>query len=112
MNGVIKCFVKNISTLTEGIPKQIVWVSGSYNSESFPYLFLQDSIWGPAAAVNPQLSRQNPMAHQAFSDDSKASKKKKKSKMQKLDSSILGFTVHAGADRINVGEIDLSADAS
>lgn len=33
-------------------------------------------------------------------------KKKKKNRMQKVDSSILGFTVHASIDRINVGEIE------
>ncbi|XP_064459271.1 GRB10-interacting GYF protein 2-like [Ornithodoros turicata] len=34
------------------------------------------------------------------------SKKKKKNKMQKMDSSLLGFTVQADPSRVNVGEID------
>lgn len=36
----------------------------------------------------------------------KAAKKNKKKKMQKLDPSILGFSVHAAPDRVNIGEID------
>jgi len=31
---------------------------------------------------------------------------KKKKRMQKIDSSILGFTVHADPERLNMGEID------
>lgn len=39
-------------------------------------------------------------------DDGDKSKGKKKKKMQKIDSSILGFNVCADSDRKNVGEID------
>lgn len=39
-------------------------------------------------------------------DSGDKNKGKKKKKMQKVDSSILGFNVCAGSDRTNVGEID------
>ena len=93
-------------------------------------------MWGPAPAVNPNLTRSSSggsnkvssassykvssassasnaasykvssasnAASYAASEDAK--KNKKKRKMQKLDSSILGFTVHAAPDRVNAGEI-------
>ena len=73
-------------------------------------------MWGPAPAVNPNLTRSSSgnkvssatsasssASSYAASEDAK--KNKKKRKMQKLDSSILGFTVHAAPDRVNAGEI-------
>ncbi|XP_041377891.1 GRB10-interacting GYF protein 2-like isoform X2 [Gigantopelta aegis] len=59
----------------------------------------EDSIWGPAPAVNPKETRS------ALTDVEKAKGKKKK-RMQKIDQSILGFTVHASQNRVNAGEID------
>ncbi|XP_052212053.1 GRB10-interacting GYF protein 2-like [Dreissena polymorpha] len=65
-----------------------------------------DSIWGPAVAITPRELRQLPQPHTSTDDMQKGKpNKKKKSKMMKLDSSILGFTVHAAPDRM-VGEID------
>lgn len=69
------------------------------------FTVLQDSIWGPAPAITPRELRQpNPAL---FNDDGQKGKanKKKKSRMMRIDASILGFTVHAAPDRI-VGEID------
>ena len=96
---------------------------------------MQESMWGPAPAVNPlqgrglsavtasttsvgtfthpaqQLQANNNNTTMAGtapgyeSEDSK-NKKKRKNKMQKLDASILGFTVQAAPDRVNIGEID------
>ena len=72
---------------------------------------LQESMWGPAPAVNPNITRSSSGTNKVSSasarytagEDTKKNKKKKK--MQKLDSSILGFTVHAAPDRVNAGEI-------
>lgn len=62
----------------------------------------QDSIWGPAPARDFRQSGGN----QHSESDSQKAKGKKKKKMQKIDSSILGFTCAADPDRINVGEIE------
>ena len=60
---------------------------------------------GPAPAVNPNLNRTSGQNSGEF--EKLASAKNKKKKMQKLDSSILGFTVHANPDRVNAGEIEM-----
>uniref|UniRef100_K1QGD0 PERQ amino acid-rich with GYF domain-containing protein 2 n=1 Tax=Magallana gigas TaxID=29159 RepID=K1QGD0_MAGGI len=62
----------------------------------------EDSIWGPAPARDFRQSGGN----QHSESDSQKAKGKKKKKMQKIDSSILGFTCAADPDRINVGEIE------
>jgi len=68
----------------------------------------QDSIWGPAPAVNPKESRGGGSSNNNDFDPANArnKNKKKKGKMQKIDQSILGFTVHAETARVNAGEID------
>jgi len=72
---------------------------------------LQESMWGPAPAVNPNITRSSSGTNKVSSASARYSagedtkKNKKKKKMQKLDSSILGFTVHAAPDRVNAGEI-------
>lgn len=62
-------------------------------------------MWGPAPAITPAT---NPKSGTQTSCEaaSGASGKKKKKRMQKLDSSVLGFTVHADPNRVNAGEID------
>ena len=66
---------------------------------------------GPTPAVNPNMTRggggggQQGAAPSAALDAAAKGGKKKKKRMQKLDNSVLGFTVHAAPDRINVGEI-------
>ena len=79
-------------------------------------LWLQENMWGPAPAVNPNIMSNQPSArHQAGSnkhDDTTGSAaaagggKKKSKKMQKVDASILGFTCTAAAGRVNIGEIE------
>lgn len=68
-------------------------------------LLIQDSVWDMMSSLDNNMS-----GGQTGDDDFKSVKGKKKNmkkKMQKLDSSILGFTVHAAPDRI-VGEIESS----
>jgi PERQ amino acid-rich with GYF domain-containing protein len=64
-------------------------------------------MWGPAPAVNPNLNRSGGQISGDFEKMTGVAGKKSKKKMQKLDNSILGFTVHAAPDRVNVGEIDM-----
>ena len=83
---------------------------------------VQDGLWGPAPALNPLLARQQaaarqqqqqqktnqqsnkPANHSASKTGGGAGKKKKR--MQKVDSSVLGFTVIADPERTNAGELD------
>lgn len=71
------------------------------------YSFQDNTLWGPAPAVNPVVNKSN---SQPSNDDgnsnAKGKSKRRKNKMQKLDSSMLGFTVQSNPDRLNVGEID------
>ncbi|XP_060073725.1 GRB10-interacting GYF protein 2-like isoform X2 [Ylistrum balloti] len=63
----------------------------------------EDSIWGPAPARD---FRQSQPSNQVNEFETQKAKGKKKKKMTKIDSSILGFTVHADPARKNIGEID------
>ncbi|ELT97400.1 hypothetical protein CAPTEDRAFT_177566 [Capitella teleta] len=78
----------------------------------------EESMWGPAPAVNPNkgiksstlnnngMSSNHNMKEKEVESEEARNKRRKK-KMQKLDaSSILGFTVQADPDRVNIGEID------
>lgn len=65
--------------------------------------FLQSSMPSLAEAFAQPTYKQP----QQFSEqESHKNKGKKKKKMTKVDSSVLGFTVHAAPDRINIGEIE------
>lgn len=67
-----------------------------------------NTLWGPAPAITPSVNK-NIMSSSNDNDgtsNSKSKIKKKKGKMQKLDSSMLGFTVQSNPDRLNVGEMD------
>lgn len=81
----------------------------------FLLVLVQESIWGPAPALNPRETRgsaQTAAADHGFTEVGGKSKgaKKKKNKMQKLDcSTLLGFTVEKDPNRKNAGEIE-SAD--
>ncbi|XP_076472424.1 uncharacterized protein LOC143301883 isoform X4 [Babylonia areolata] len=72
----------------------------------------EESIWGPAPAVNPREIRGNTVqtsnADHGFTEVGGKSKgAKKKKKMQKLDgSALLGFTVAKDPNRKNAGEIE------
>lgn len=76
-------------------------------------------MWGPAPALNPKgSSRQHSSKQQQHQSSDGATgnastnnggsngSKKRGKKMQKVDSSILGFTCTAAATRVNIGEID------
>ncbi|RWS07876.1 PERQ amino acid-rich with GYF domain-containing protein 2-like isoform X5, partial [Dinothrombium tinctorium] len=71
----------------------------------------EELMWGPAPAITPSANKSVnvPSSGSAGGDSEftgfvKAGKKKKRGK--KVDNSILGFTVQADPDRVNVGEIE------
>ncbi|RWS29624.1 PERQ amino acid-rich with GYF domain-containing protein-like protein [Leptotrombidium deliense] len=72
----------------------------------------EELMWGPAPAITPSVNKSASVssgANVATGDTeatifTKSGKKKKKGK--KVDNSILGFTVQADPDRVNVGEIE------
>jgi PERQ amino acid-rich with GYF domain-containing protein len=84
----------------------------------------EDSLWGPAPALNPQLSRQQQSVSSGATTKQQqkgGSEKvrevtmhgsaapgagKKKKRMQKVDNSVLGFTVIADPERTNYGDLD------
>jgi len=69
-------------------------------------------LWGPAPAITPTINKSthnNPSNNIIGGDgDSSGSLKtgKKKRKGKRIDNSLLGFTVQADPDRVNVGEIE------
>ncbi|CAH3157868.1 unnamed protein product [Porites evermanni] len=79
--------------------------------------FPQASVWGAPVPRGPPMGRNTDMNQSgAFlsgpaQEDSQdaMNKKKRKKKMQKVDPSILGFSVNA-ADRVNMGEIQTVED--
>lgn len=89
---VVYCMLENIS-----VPIWLTFLLGWYSHKCW----LLQEIWGPAQAVNPNLKNEDRIAS---SGSNKNNKKKKR--MQKVDSSILGFTVHADTERLNMGEIE------
>ncbi|KAI4494245.1 hypothetical protein M0802_009114 [Mischocyttarus mexicanus] len=62
-----------------------------------------DNLFKPAPAVNPNAPTE-------FQEVKGKSKKPKKGKMFKVDNRILGFSVTAAPDRINVGDRDYGED--
>lgn len=109
-------FLKEVESPYEVHDYVRVYVGESKGAQDFAKQFLEkrsqsrnkarqtveDSIWGPAPARDFRQSGGN----QHSESDSQKAKGKKKKKMQKIDSSILGFTCAADPDRINVGEIE------
>ncbi|XP_061162750.1 GRB10-interacting GYF protein 2-like [Saccostrea echinata] len=109
-------FLKEVESPYEVHDYVRVYVGESKGAQDFAKQFLEkrsqsrnrarqpveDSIWGPAPARDFRQSGGN----QNNDSDTQKAKGKKKKKMQKIDSSILGFTCAADPDRINVGEID------
>ncbi|XP_048776485.1 GRB10-interacting GYF protein 2-like isoform X2 [Ostrea edulis] len=109
-------FLKEVESPYEVYDYVRVYVGESKGAQDFAKQFLEkrsqrrnkarqpveDSIWGPAPARDFRQSSGN----QYSESDSQKAKGKKKKKMQKIDSSILGFTCAADPDRINVGEIE------
>lgn len=73
------------------------------------FLIQENTLWGPAPAVNPivnKSSNSQPSNDNDGNSNAKGKSKRRKNKMQKLDNSMLGFTVQSNPDRLNVGEID------
>lgn len=60
-----------------------------------------DDLCSPAIAVNPRTT-----SGSDYQEVKGKGKKTKKNKMLKVDARILGFSVTAAEDRINVGDID------
>lgn len=60
-----------------------------------------DDLCSPAIAVNPRT-----VSGSDYQEVKGKGKKTKKNKMLKVDVRILGFSVTASEDRINVGDID------
>ncbi|XP_048379998.1 GRB10-interacting GYF protein 2-like isoform X2 [Stegostoma tigrinum] len=72
---------------------------------------LQDSIWGIGSNSLQSLFQGNHnSAQQSSYESSQAGKKKKKQKMVRADPSILGFSVNASSERLNMGEIETMDD--
>ncbi|XP_067879973.1 GRB10-interacting GYF protein 2-like isoform X7 [Heterodontus francisci] len=72
---------------------------------------LQDSIWGISSNSLQSLFQANHnSAQQSSYESSQAGKKKKKQKMVRADPSILGFSVNASSERLNMGEIETMDD--
>ncbi|XP_078391893.1 GRB10-interacting GYF protein 2-like isoform X7 [Cetorhinus maximus] len=72
---------------------------------------LQDSIWGISSNSLQSLFQGNHnSAQQSSYESSQAGKKKKKQKMVRADPSILGFSVNASSERLNMGEIETMDD--
>ena len=67
----------------------------------------QESLWGPAPAVNPNIQRSSSTVADQSSKSADKKKKGAKRKAVKTDAtSLLGFTVGASSTRMNVGEIE------
>lgn len=66
----------------------------------------EDTFTLAASSIASMAAREASAATQGDGFTAARSKKKKKSKMQKVDSSLLGFTVQADPARLNAGEID------
>ena len=103
----------------------LTWISDYHRRQCQLYfnlslnqsIFIQDSIWGPAPAVNPHIQTRATNNSSAGGGDggesgsgsaaSKGKNRKKKQRMQKVDGSILGFTVHSDPNRKNAaGELE------
>ncbi|XP_055940782.1 GRB10-interacting GYF protein 2-like [Argiope bruennichi] len=88
--------------------KQFLEKRSKYRNQAKQAPSEDNTLWGPAPAITPTVNK-NPTPTTNENDggsNMKGKSKKKKGKMQKLDSSMLGFTVQSNPDRLNVGEID------
>ncbi|XP_038819980.1 GRB10-interacting GYF protein 2-like isoform X12 [Salvelinus namaycush] len=72
----------------------------------------QDSMWGVSGTVSPSLYQSNhtSLQQQARFETVTSGKKKKKQKMVRADPSLLGFSVNAASERLNMGEIETVED--
>ncbi|KAK1790933.1 hypothetical protein P4O66_014771 [Electrophorus voltai] len=73
----------------------------------------QDSVWGVNQTVSQAVFQSNHSTKQQpprFETVTSAGKKKKKQKMVRADPSLLGFSVNASSERLNMGEIETVED--
>ncbi|CAB1317611.1 unnamed protein product [Coregonus sp. 'balchen'] len=72
----------------------------------------QDSVWGVSGTSSPSLYQSNhtSLQQQARFETVTSGKKKKKQKMVRADPSLLGFSVNAASERLNMGEIETVED--
>uniref|UniRef100_A0A672PTH8 GYF domain-containing protein n=1 Tax=Sinocyclocheilus grahami TaxID=75366 RepID=A0A672PTH8_SINGR len=69
----------------------------------------QDSVWGLSQVSQSVLHQQQQQQQQRF-ETVTSGKKKKKQKMVRADPSLLGFSVNASSERLNMGEIESVED--
>uniref|UniRef100_A0A4W4DUU6 GYF domain-containing protein n=1 Tax=Electrophorus electricus TaxID=8005 RepID=A0A4W4DUU6_ELEEL len=80
---------------------------------SQPQKHQQDSVWGVNQTVSQAVFQSNHSTKQQpprFETVTSAGKKKKKQKMVRADPSLLGFSVNASSERLNMGEIETVED--
>ncbi|XP_050821272.1 GRB10-interacting GYF protein 2 isoform X8 [Gopherus flavomarginatus] len=71
----------------------------------------QDSVWGMNHSTLHSVFQTNQSNNQQSSFEAvQSSKKKKKQKMVRADPSLLGFSVNASSERLNMGEIETLED--
>ncbi|KAM9322579.1 GRB10-interacting GYF protein 2 isoform 2-T2 [Pholidichthys leucotaenia] len=69
----------------------------------------QDSVWGGTESLSLYQSNHTSGQQQRF-ETVPSGKKKKKQKMVRADPSLLGFSVNASSERLNMGEIETLED--
>ncbi|XP_022058805.1 GRB10-interacting GYF protein 2 isoform X1 [Acanthochromis polyacanthus] len=69
----------------------------------------QDSVWGGTGSSSLYQSNHTSVQQQRF-ETVTSGKKKKKQKMVPADPSLLGFSVNASSERLNMGEIETLED--
>lgn len=87
------------------LTKELLGLTGSISLQPDR---LQDSIW--ANSLQSLFQANHNSAQQSSYESSQAGKKKKKQKMVRADPSILGFSVNASSERLNMGEIETMDD--
>uniref|UniRef100_A0A7N8XXR7 GRB10 interacting GYF protein 2 n=1 Tax=Mastacembelus armatus TaxID=205130 RepID=A0A7N8XXR7_9TELE len=74
-----------------------------------PQIQQQDSVWGGTGSSSLYQSNHTSGQQQRF-ETVTSGKKKKKQKMVRADPSLLGFSVNASSERLNMGEIETLED--
>uniref|UniRef100_G3PJK6 GYF domain-containing protein n=1 Tax=Gasterosteus aculeatus aculeatus TaxID=481459 RepID=G3PJK6_GASAC len=70
----------------------------------------KDSVWGGTGSPSPYQSNHTSGHQQQRFETVTSGKKKKKQKMVRADPSLLGFSVNASSERLNMGEIETLED--
>uniref|UniRef100_A0A1A8MZ20 GRB10 interacting GYF protein 2 n=1 Tax=Nothobranchius pienaari TaxID=704102 RepID=A0A1A8MZ20_9TELE len=70
----------------------------------------QDSVWGGTGSSTIYPSNHTSVQQQQRFETVTSGKKKKKQKMVRADPSLLGFSVNASSERLNMGEIETLED--